>query len=80
MPPTVNTAFAKEIGGEIHGMQAGAVAEQLIRGIEHNDYEIYPGKTQEFRQNFFAGSSEAFQVLNQGVTMYRYPESNFVYK
>ncbi|RYZ23450.1 MAG: SDR family NAD(P)-dependent oxidoreductase, partial [Sphingobacteriales bacterium] len=65
MPPTVNTAFSKDIGGEIHGMPAREVAEQLIEGIEQNDYEIYPGKTQEFRQYFFANPKEAFLALNQ---------------
>lgn len=65
MPPTVNTAFSKEIGGEEHGMPAEEVAEGLINGLESDTYEIYVGQTTTFREYFFSNPAEAFKLLNQ---------------
>ena len=66
MPPTVNTEFSKEIGGEEHGMPASEVAEGLIQGIEQDQYEIGVGLTIGFRNQFFATEEQAFQAINQG--------------
>lgn len=65
MPPMVNTSFAKEIGGEQHGIPAGDVASALIEGLEQNTYEIYVGKTAAFRDFFFASPLEAVNMINQ---------------
>ena len=65
MPPTVNTAFAKEIGGEQRGMPPQEVAEGLISGLESDTYEIYVGQTTAFRQYFFTSPEEAFKLMNQ---------------
>nr|WP_255709290.1 SDR family NAD(P)-dependent oxidoreductase [Spirosoma sp. KNUC1025] len=64
MPPTVNTAFSKDIGGEAHGMPAEEVAQGLINGLESDTYEIYVGLTTTFRDYFFANPAEAFNLLN----------------
>ena len=65
MPPTVNTEFSKEIGGEEHGMPASEVAEGLIEGIAKDQYEIGVGITVGFRDQFFNNEEKAFQVINQ---------------
>lgn len=65
MPPTVNTDFSKEIGGEQHGMPANEVAEGLIQGIQNDQYEIGVGLTVGFRDQFFATEEQAFQAINQ---------------
>lgn len=65
MPPTVNTEFSKEIGGEQHGMPASEVAEGLIQGIENEQYEIGVGLTIGFREQFFNTEEQAFQAINQ---------------
>lgn len=65
LPPTVNTEFSKEIGGEEHGMPASEVAEGLIKGIENNQYEIGVGLTIGFRDQFFTTEEQAFQAINQ---------------
>lgn len=65
MPPTVNTEFSKEIGGEQHGMPASEVADGLIQGIENDHFEIGVGLTIGFRNQFFTTEEQAFQVINQ---------------
>lgn len=65
MPPTVNTAFSKDIGGEEYGMPAEEVAAGLLNGLESDTYEIYVGQTITFRDFFFANPTEAFKLLNQ---------------
>lgn len=64
LPPTVNTAFSKEIGGEEHGMPASEVADGLIQGIETEQYEIGVGLTIGFLNNFFSTEEQAFQAIN----------------
>jgi uncharacterized oxidoreductase len=65
MPPTVNTEFSREIGGQQHGIPASEVAKGLIEGIEQNQYEIGVGITVGFRNQFFINEEEAFQAINQ---------------
>ncbi|MPR37208.1 SDR family oxidoreductase [Salmonirosea aquatica] len=65
MPPTVNTEFSKEIGGQQHGMPAQEVATELIEGMENDMFEIYVGRTNSFRQLFLSDPQEAFNLLNQ---------------
>ena len=65
MPPTVNTEFSKEIGGEEHGIPASEVAEGLIQGIENDQYQIGVGITVGFLNNFFPTEEQAFQAINQ---------------
>lgn len=65
MPPTVNTEFSKEIGGEERGMPASEVAEGLLKGIEQDQYEIGVGLTVGFRDQFFTTEEKAFQAINQ---------------
>lgn len=64
MPPLVNTAFSKEVGGEQHGMPAVDVAKSLLDGFENDNYEIYVGQTAEFRKFYFSSPAEAFAMMN----------------
>jgi len=65
LPPTVNTEFSKEIGGEEHGMPANEVAEGLVQGLENDQYQIGVGLTVGFLQGFFPTEEQAFQAINQ---------------
>ena len=64
MPPLVNTDFSKEIGGE-NGIPPQQVASALIEGLETDTFEIKVGQTAEFYNAFFAGSGEAFKMMNR---------------
>jgi uncharacterized oxidoreductase len=64
MPPTVNTEFSREIGGETNGMPAVDVAEGLLNGLKNKNYEIAVGKTIDFRSHFYPSESAAFDVIN----------------
>jgi uncharacterized oxidoreductase len=66
MPPLVNTAFSKAIGGESNGIPPITVAQALIDGIENNVDEIHVGQTKDFRDFYFSNPREAFNTLNQG--------------
>jgi len=65
MPPTVNTEFSKEIGGETKGMPAVEVAQGLIDGLLNDTFEIYVGKTIDFRDYFFSDPKAAITAINQ---------------
>lgn len=65
MPPTVNTAFSKEIGGEINGIPPADVALALLEGIEKGQPEIGVGVTIPFAENFFPLRREAFRKMNE---------------
>jgi len=64
MPPLVNTDFSKEVGGE-NGIPPLAVAEDLISGIEKDEYEIRVGATEQIYQLFLSSPQNAFNALNQ---------------
>jgi uncharacterized oxidoreductase len=64
LPPTVNTEFSREIGGETHGMPATEVAQGLLEGLENNNYEIAVGKTIAFRDHFYPAEASAFDTIN----------------
>lgn len=64
LPPTVNTEFAKEIGGETRGIPALDVATALINGLENDEIEIGVGGTIPFAANFFPQRIEAFHTIN----------------
>jgi len=64
MPPLVNTDFSKEIGGE-NGIPPKQVAEELLEGIATDTFEIRVGQTADFYKAFFAGSNEAYKMMNR---------------
>lgn len=65
MPPLVNTDLSVEIGGRENGIPASDVANDLVKGLREDIYEIRVGKTEVLYQNFFANSEGAFSVVNQ---------------
>jgi len=64
MPPLVNTDFSEEIGGRENGIPASDVANDLIKGLQEDVYEIRVGNTEVIYSNFFAHSEGSFSVLN----------------
>lgn len=64
MPPLVNTDFSEEIGGKENGIPASDVANDLIKGLQEDVYEIRVGNTEVIYSNFFAHSEASFSVLN----------------
>jgi uncharacterized oxidoreductase len=63
MPPLVNTEFSKEIGGE-KGIAPSIVAEELLRALENDEYEIHVGLTEDLYKLSLSSPAEAFNVLN----------------
>ncbi|MDH6250574.1 putative oxidoreductase [Chryseobacterium sp. H1D6B] len=65
MPPLVDTEFSAEIGGKENGIHPSKVAEDLVKGLQENTYEIRVGNTELFYNSFFASSKDAFSTMNQ---------------
>ena len=63
MPPLVDTEFSKEIGGH-NGIHPAVVAEQLLAGLQHNDFEIRVGDTAKIYELFLSSPAEALNVMN----------------
>lgn len=63
MPPLVNTEFSAPIGGE-RGMPAFEVAEQLLRSIEKDEFEIRVGQTETVYRLYLSNPSEALKLVN----------------
>jgi uncharacterized oxidoreductase len=63
MPPLVDTALSKEIGGE-NGIPPEAVANDLLYGLYDNSYEIHVGATEHLYELFLSSPSDALNVLN----------------
>lgn len=65
MPPTVNTDFAKDIGGAEHGMSPVEVATDLVNGLANDTFEIYTGMTGQYRELYFSDPKGAFAMMNK---------------
>jgi uncharacterized oxidoreductase len=63
MPPLVNTAFSKEIGGE-NGIPPSQVAAELLQALQADQYEIHVGGTADLRNLFFSDQEAAFNAMN----------------
>jgi uncharacterized oxidoreductase len=63
MPPLVNTEFSKAIGGNM-GILPEVVAEEFLKALEKNQYEIHVGSTAHMYQLFLSSPSEALKVMN----------------
>ncbi|WP_449401171.1 SDR family oxidoreductase [Chryseobacterium wanjuense] len=64
MPPLVNTDFSVEIGGRENGIPASDVANDFVKALQENIYEIRVGNTGLLYDNFFAASEGAFATFN----------------
>lgn len=63
MPPLVDTQFSAPIGGN-NGISPAVVAEDLIKALEENDYEIRVGQTEDLYQLFLSSPARALDFLN----------------
>lgn len=63
MPPLVDTEFSVEIGGH-NGISPKVVADELLQGLETNNYEIHVGGTAQFYQLFHSSPEEALVAMN----------------
>jgi len=64
MPPLVNTDFSVEIGGRENGIPASDVANDLVKALQEDIYEIRVGNTGLLYDNFFAATEGAFATFN----------------
>ncbi|BEV04058.1 SDR family oxidoreductase [Chryseobacterium gambrini] len=64
MPPLVATDFSAEIGGLENGIPASDVANDLVKALKEDIYEIRVGNTGLLYDNFFAATEGAFAALN----------------
>lgn len=63
MPPLVNTEFSKAIGGE-NGIPPRQVAEDFLKALAENRYEIHVGNTAYVYQLSLSSPDEALQLMN----------------
>ncbi len=63
MPPLVNTEFSKEIGGE-NGIHPSVVADDLLKAIESDTYEIRVGNTENVYQLYLSSPANALAAMN----------------
>jgi uncharacterized oxidoreductase len=63
MPPLVNTEFSKEIGGE-NGIHPSVVADDLLKALESDTYEIRVGNTENIYQLHLSSPANALAVMN----------------
>jgi uncharacterized oxidoreductase len=63
MPPLVDTEFSAEIGGH-NGIKPGVVAEELIKGLEADTFEIRVGDTEKIFQLYRSSPEDAFKAMN----------------
>jgi len=66
MPSLVDTEATKDMGGA-NGIQPREVAEDLVAGIQNNQYEIYVGETAQQRDAYFKNPIEATVNFNKGL-------------
>ncbi len=64
MPPLVDTDFSVGIGGRVNGIHPSVVAEDLIKAMEKNEYEIHVGKTADLYKLFHSSPAEALKFMN----------------
>ncbi|AYB29976.1 SDR family oxidoreductase [Chryseolinea soli] len=64
MPPLVDTEFAKDIPSDTK-ISPQEVAEDLVRSLETNNYEVRVASTEQLYSNFLSQSDKAVLVLNR---------------
>ncbi len=65
MPPLVDTELSAPIGGK-NGIAPTVVAEQFVRALANDDYEIRVGNTEDLYRLYLSSPEEALQLM-QGV-------------
>lgn len=63
-PPLVATEFSAEIGGLVNGIAPSIVAEDLVKGLEANTYDIRVGQTADVYQLYLSNPAQAIAALS----------------
>jgi uncharacterized oxidoreductase len=63
MPPLVNTAFSKEIGGA-NGIHPSVVADAFVNGLAKDEYEIHAGRTADIYKLYLSSPAAALSAMN----------------
>ncbi|WP_379084880.1 SDR family oxidoreductase [Pedobacter sp. UC225_65] len=63
MPPLVDTEFSAGIGGH-NGIKPSVVAQELLRALENDDFEIRVGDTAKMYELFRSSPLDALNVMN----------------
>lgn len=63
MPPLVDTEFSKVIGGH-RGVQPSVVAEDLLKALASDNYEIRTGDTENIYRLYLSSPGEALKAMN----------------
>jgi len=63
MPPLVDTEFSAGIGGH-NGIAPSAVAEDLVRALGEDEYEIRTGNTEKIYRLYLSSPEEAFKAMH----------------
>ncbi|CAN5802300.1 hypothetical protein BH10BAC3_BH10BAC3_26720 [soil metagenome] len=65
MHPLVNTEYSEAIGGR-NGIAPSKVAEDLLKALETEEYEIHVGYTEQLYKLFLSSPEVALRSLNAG--------------
>jgi len=63
-PPLVATEFSAEIGGLVNGIAPSVVANDLVKGLEENNFDIRVGQTADVYQLYLANPAQAIAALS----------------
>lgn len=72
-PPLVNTDFSRPIGGE-KGISPALVAEEFVKGLANDTYEIRVGFTEDLYKLFLSSPEQAFAAMHPAVQNEEYAE------
>jgi uncharacterized oxidoreductase len=63
-PPLVNTEFSAEIGGAINGIAPSVVADDLVKGLAADLYDIRVGNTAGLYQLYLSNPAQAIAAMS----------------
>lgn len=63
MPPLVNTEFSAVIDGH-KGIAPSVVAQELVRGLQEDNFEIRVGQTEDLYKLYLSSPAEAVKAMN----------------
>jgi uncharacterized oxidoreductase len=67
MPPLVNTELSHEIGGADKGIPPEVVAEDLLKALTEEQFEVRVGLTNSLYQLYLQSPEQAFSALNSSL-------------
>lgn len=65
IPPLVSTELFAQAGGKENGISASVVAQDLLKAVNEDKFEIPVGQAEQLYTGFFSGSAKAFSIINQ---------------